>query len=129
MVLVDTSVWIEHLNRRNRPTLVKLLEDAAVLIHPFIIGELACGSIKNRASILEDLNALPAVKSATHEEVFKLVEDRRLWGRGIGWIDGHLLVSALLSDCPLWTLDQKLNQAAHHAGVATHPAIRNGLNS
>ncbi len=116
MVLVDTSVWIEHF-RTGEPALVDLLTEAAVLIHPFVIGELACGNLKNRTRVLADLNALPASKSASHNEVVRLIEDRRLWGKGIGWIDGHLLASALVTGCQFWTFDRRLYQIARDAGV------------
>jgi len=93
------------------------------MVHPFVVGELACGNLNARARILGDLEALPSAVSATHEEVIRLVEARKLWGLGIGWIDVHLLASALLSNCQLWTLDGKLVQAAAVAGVKLyHPA-------
>jgi len=116
MILVDTSVWIAHL-RKGGSGLAELLSEAAVLVHPFVIGELACGDLRNRSRLLSDLEALPCAVSATHQEVMRLVEDRKLWGLGIGWIDGHLLASALLSSCQFWTLDRKLARAAAAAGV------------
>ena len=116
MILVDTSVWIAHF-REGGSKLGELLREALVMTHPFVIGELACGNLKNRARILSDLDALPSAVSATHEEVMRLLELRKLWGLGIGWIDAHLLASALLSDCQLWTLDGRLVQAAAAAGV------------
>ncbi|MGA3027422.1 MAG: PIN domain-containing protein [Bryobacteraceae bacterium] len=116
MVLVDTSVWIDHL-RRNSPTLAELLDEAVVLTHPFVLGELACGNMKNRGAVLSNLKLLPVAVSATHEETVRLIEDHRLWGRGIGWVDAHLLASALLTNSALWTLDDRLNQAAEAAGV------------
>ena len=88
-----------------------------VLAHPFVVGELACGNLKNRTRILSDLEALPSAVSATHEEVMRLIEDRKLWGLGIGWIDTHLLASALLSNCQFWTLDGRLVRAAAAGGV------------
>jgi hypothetical protein len=119
MILVDTSVWIAHL-RKGESRLVDLLLEASVLVHPFVIGELACGNFQNRARILNDLEALPAAVSATHEEVMRLIEERKLWGLGIGWIDAHLLASALLSDCQLWTLDTRVLRAAMHAGISVY---------
>jgi hypothetical protein len=116
MILVDTSVWIAHF-RKAGSRLGELLSEALVLVHPFIVGELACGNLKNRARILSDLEALPSAVSATHEEVMRLIEDRKLWSLGIGWIDAHLLASALLSNCPFWTLDGRLVRAAAAAGV------------
>jgi hypothetical protein len=116
MILVDTSVWVAHF-RKGGTKLGELLSEASVLVHPFVVGELACGNLRNRAAILSDLKVLPYALSATHEEVMRLVEDRQLWGLGIGWIDAHLLASALLSHCQLWTLDGRLVRAAIPAGV------------
>ena len=118
MILVDTSVWIDHF-RSGGSKLGHLLSQTQVMVHPFVIGELACGNLKNRAPILGDLEALPAAVTATHEEVLRLVEVRRLGGLGIGWIDAHLLASAILSKCQLWTLDTKLLRASIAAGI--HP--------
>ena len=87
------------------------------MVHPFVRGELACGNLKHRTRILSDLEALPSAGSATLEEVMQLVDVRKLWGLGIGWIDAHLLASTLLSNCQLWTLDEKLVRAAAAAGV------------
>lgn len=116
MVLVDTSVWIEHF-RSGQSVLAALLADAAVLIHPFVIGELACGNLKNRTRILTDLNALPAAEAASNDEVLRLIENRHLWGKGLGWIGSHLLASALLSEAQFWTLDKRLNKVARDVGV------------
>jgi predicted nucleic acid-binding protein len=112
MTLVDTSVWIEHFCKGNLQ--LKLwLSEGLVLTHPWVIGELACGNLRSRAVILADLNALPQVNSATDEEVLALIEKRKLWGRGLGWIDMHLLASVLLFDCHFWTLDKRLARAIH----------------
>jgi predicted nucleic acid-binding protein len=111
MVLADTSVWIDHL-RHGEPLLSERLSDGLVLMHPFISGELACGTLRERASVLDDLQALPEARVASTEEVLKLIEDHRLWGRGLGWIDMHLLASALLSRCAFWTFDKRLAQVA-----------------
>jgi hypothetical protein len=116
MILVDTSVWIAHF-RKGDAKLSELLNKALVMVHPFVVGELACGNLKYRGQILSDLEALPAAVSATHGEVMRMVELRKLWGLGIGWIDAHLLASALLSNCLFWTLDERLAQAATAAGV------------
>ncbi|MFZ0964182.1 MAG: PIN domain-containing protein [Terriglobia bacterium] len=116
MILVDTSVWINHF-RKGDAKLGELLNQALVMVHPFVVGELGCGNLKYRARILSDLEVLPAAVFATHEEVMNLVEARKLWGLGIGWVDAHLLASALLSNCPLWTLDGGLVRAAAAAGV------------
>lgn len=108
MVLVDTSVWIDHL-RQGEPLLVKLLTDGLVLMHPHIRGELACGTLKGRLRILSDLAALPTARTASTEEVLDLIERHRLFGLGLGWIDAHLLASALLSHSRLWTIDKRLH--------------------
>ncbi len=107
MVLVDTSIWVSHL-RKGNAKLGKLLNHGMVVCHPFIIGELACGNIKNRGEILSLLQALPMAIQAEHEEVMKLIEDQALMGKGLGYGDVHLLASALLSGVPIWTYDKKL---------------------
>jgi predicted nucleic acid-binding protein len=117
MILVDTSVWVDHL-RQGIPLLSDLLAAGKVATHPFVIGELACGNMANRAEILRLLSALPTVKVATHEEAIHLAEARRLHGRGIGWIDMHLLASALLSRTSLWTRDRNLHSIARTLGIA-----------
>jgi hypothetical protein len=111
MILADTSIWIEHF-RRGHSELQSLLHANEVLTHPFIVGELACGALQNRAEILHHLKALPEARQAEHHEVLLLIEKERLHGRGLGWIDAHLLASALLSGCRLWTLDKPLIAAA-----------------
>ncbi len=116
MVLADTSVWIEHFRHRE-PTLADRLSDGLVLMHPIVSGELACGNLRDRAAILSDLNTLPQSKLATDAEVMQLLEDRRLWGRGLGWVDAHLLASALLSNCRFWTLDVRLAKVARELGL------------
>jgi len=117
MVLADTSVWIQHF-RRGEPALAAHLSDGLVLMHPFISGELACGNLKGRAAILSNLQTLPPAELASHKEVLQLIEDRRLWGRGLAWVDMHLLASALLSRCGFWTLDKKLAGAAVELGLS-----------
>ncbi|HTN71035.1 MAG TPA: PIN domain-containing protein [Methylomirabilota bacterium] len=111
MILVDTSVWIEHL-RAGNDRLQTLLLDEQVLCHPFIIGELACGSLQKREEILSMLNALPPAHLLEHGEVLSFLQARRLHGRGIGWVDAHLLASTLLTGCTLWTFDKPLRRAA-----------------
>ena len=117
MVLADTSIWVEHF-RRGEPALAKRLSDGLVLMHPFVTGELACGNLKDRAAILTDLEALPPARVASNPEVRQLVEERKLWGRGLGWIDAHLLASALLSNCQFWTLDKRLEHTAAELGLS-----------
>ena len=118
MILVDTSVWIDHL-RGGNPELARLLDQSLVLTHPFVVGELACGNLKHRTRILADLDALPRAVTATHDEVLRLIADRKLWGSGLGWIDAHLLASALLTGCGFWTLDRKLERAARAKELTT----------
>jgi predicted nucleic acid-binding protein len=111
VTLVDTSVWVEHL-RRGSPRLSALLLDDQVLCHPFIIGELACGHLHGRAEVLNLLGALPQSRVTDHEEVLFLIETARLHGLGLGWIDVHLVASALVTRCNLWTLDKTLERVA-----------------
>ena len=117
MVLADTSVWVDHL-RRGVSLLGGLLTSGQVATHPFVIGELACGNLANRSEILKLLSALPSLGMASHAEALRLVEDRRLHGTGLGWIDIHLLSSALLSQAPLWTRNRRLGAAARGLGIA-----------
>ena len=116
MILVDTSVWVEHL-RRGSHKLEALLLESEVMCHDFVIGELACGSLKNRSEILGLLKSLPKGILADNQEVQNLVDARRLYGRGLGWVDVHLIASALLSGVKLWTLDKRLSQMAGELDV------------
>ena len=111
MVLVDTSVWVSHLRDGNNE-LASLLNEGRVLCHPFIIGELACGNLKDRAMILSFLQWLPMSIEAEHEEVLYFIENNRLMGKGIGYVDAHLIASAVLTGIPIWTLDKQLAQVA-----------------
>ncbi len=112
MILVDTSVWVDHLNK-GVPELTGALEREEVLIHPFVIGELACGNLRNREEILVLLAALPSTLVATHEETLVFIEQRKLMGRGIGYIDAHLLATVTLTDdAKLWTRDKHLLRVA-----------------
>ena len=115
-VLVDTSVWIDHLRRHNRK-LADLLEQGLVAIHPYVVGELACGNLRNREEILRLLQALPLAPVARHEEALQFVANEKLHGRGLGWIDIHLLASARLQNVPLWSLDKALAGAATALGI------------
>ena len=119
MVLVDTSVWVAHL-RHGKIGLGNLLNEGHVVCHAFIVGEIACENIKNRDEILSLLRALPMATHAEHEEVMQLIENRHLMGKGLGYIDVHLLASALLSKVPLWTLDKRLSEVSSILGVAYH---------
>jgi predicted nucleic acid-binding protein len=109
MVLVDTSVWVSHL-RAGNARLADLLNDGKVLCHPLIVGELACGNLKDRAVILSFLQLLPMSIEAEHDEVLSFIENNRFMGKGMGFVDFHLIVSAVLTGVPVWTLDQKLVQ-------------------
>jgi len=116
MVLVDTSVWVAHL-RAGNIGLEALLNDGHVVCHPFIIGEIACGKLNNRSEILSLLQALPMAKRAEHEEVMQFIENHRLMGKGLGYIDMHLLASAMLTNVSLWTLDKRLNEVSSTLGI------------
>ena len=115
-MLVDTSVWIDHFRRPNA-LLSERLEAGEVWTHPFVIGELACGNLSPRREILRSLEDLHSVPVVNHEEVMKLLEDRRLNGLGIGWIDMHLLAAAHVAELALWALDKRLMAAARGLGL------------
>ncbi len=117
MILVDTSVWVEHL-RHGLPRLATHLQEWEVLIHPWVIGELACGNLRNRSQVLELMQGLPAATVASDAEVLLLIERDRLMGLGIGYMDAHLLASARLSHCRLWTQDRRLAAVAQEQGLA-----------
>ena len=116
MVLVDTSVWVSHL-REGDVGLEKLLNDGEVVCHPFIIGELACGNLKNRREILIHLQSLPKTILAEDEEVLEFIENHQLMGEGLGYIDIHLIAAAVLTDVPLWTFDKTLDKISKRIGV------------
>jgi hypothetical protein len=116
MILVDTSVWIDHL-RQSESKLVDLLEDGLVMIHPFIIEELACGSISRREDFLELLDALPKAKVAKHREVLNLIAREKLSGTGLGSVDVHLIASAMLSNASLWSKDKALSREARRLAI------------
>jgi hypothetical protein len=111
VVLVDSSVWVDHF-RRSDVRLVALLEAGEVLSHPFVIGELACGNLASRRQTLEWLHALPKAEEASADEVLALIERHRLHGTGLGVVDAHLLAAMMLNDVELWTRDQALARAA-----------------
>lgn len=118
MILVDTSVWVDHF-RRGDPGLVDLLERSAIVMHPFVVGEIACGSLRDRKSILELLQDLPAAVVAHGDEVLHFIERKALHGKGIGYVDVHLLASVALTEgTRLWTRDLKLRRAAAALGCA-----------
>jgi len=117
MVLVDTSVWIDHL-RKTSCRLAGLLEDGEVAIHPFVIGELACGNLANRKEILSLLHSLPEVQRVEDDEILFFIEQHSLAGRGLGQIDVHLLASSMIAAYPLWTKDKRLTAAAAELGLS-----------
>jgi predicted nucleic acid-binding protein len=117
VILVDTSVWIDHLRSVDRQLAGLLLEEQ-VLCHPFVVGELACGGLKRRAEILVLLRSLPHVPVVEDEEVLAFIEARALMGSGLGWVDVHLLASVCLAGERLLTSDRRLAQAARRLKVA-----------
>ena len=121
MILVDSSIWIDHL-RRADAELGRLLAAGQVLCHPFVIGEIACGHLRQRMAFLAHLQALPVARAATHEEALGFVERHALAGRGIGWADVHLLSSTLLAlPASLWTRDKRLAAVADELGCLHQP--------
>lgn len=120
MILVDTSVWIDHL-RAGNDLLARLLDGGGVLTHPFVIGELALGSMRQREVILSALSDLPRAELATDAEALGLIDVRALYGRGIGYVDVHLLASVgLTAGAELWTRDSRLRHVAEELGLASH---------
>jgi len=117
LILVDTSVWVDHL-RSGVPVLANLLQEGEVLIHPWVIGEIACGNLRNRQQVLDLLLGLPTALVASDSEVLLLIERGNLMGRGIGYVDAHLLAAAKLSHCDLWTQDRRLAALAQEQGLA-----------
>ena len=115
-MLVDTSVWINHFRLPN-VDLEQLLDEGRVATHPFVIGELACGSLRARTEVLRLIEALPFVPVATHDEVLAFIERQHLSGAGLGWIDMHLLASARLARQSLWSADRRLRQTATQLGL------------
>ena len=111
MILADTSVWIDHFNNK-RSSLYTLLIENRIVTHSFIIGELACGQFKNRKEIFSLMNALHAIPTATQEEILFFIEEHHLFGKGLGLIDIHLLVSAYFSGSVIVTHDKRLQQVA-----------------
>jgi len=117
MMLVDTSVWVDHLRDGSR-VLAKLLNDGEVLCHPFIIGELSCGNLRQRRTIITLLQALPHLDRVSDDEILYFIEKHRLFGRGLGLVDIHLLASCSLSNCQLWTRDKRLMKISEDLGIS-----------
>jgi len=120
MVLVDTSVWVSHF-RESEPNLEQLLNNGEVMCHLFVVGELACGNLKNRHAILSLLQLLPSATQAKSEEILQFIEQNHLMGKGLGYIDVHLSASAVLTGVPMWTYDKRLNKANEELGVRYKP--------
>ena len=121
MILIDTSVWIDHLRQRDDHLVITLLA-GHVLIHPWVIGEIACGSLKDREQILDLLRSLPLCSVALEDEVLLFIEQNKLMARGIGYVDVHLLASTKLSGATLWTRDKRLLIIAKEMNIA-YPEI------
>jgi len=118
VILVDTSVWVDHL-RSDDPQLVALLERSQVAMHPMVRGELACGNLRDRGTLLALWTHLPQLSVATDRETLFFLDRNRLWGRGIGYVDVHLLASASLNaGVKLWTRDRRLREATRELGLA-----------
>ena len=117
MVIVDTSIWVNHL-REGSLHLEGLLLNAKVVCHPFIIGELACGNIRNRNEFLSLIQTLPMAPMIELDEFLYFIEQNSLMGKGIGFVDIHLLASACLSEIPLWTSDKKLKSVLTELNIA-----------
>jgi predicted nucleic acid-binding protein len=119
VILVDTSVWVDHLRKGDR-TLVSLLEKGSVLTHPFVIGEIALGNLRQRRIVLDGLRHLPRATIASDQEVFLFIEQNRLFGAGIGYLDAHLLAAVRLTPgANLWTRDRRLHAVAERLNLAT----------
>jgi len=117
VVLADTSIWIDHL-RKGKESLENLLLDAEIICHPYIIGELACGQLKNRDEILDLLQALPSAPTVSNDEFLFFIKEHHLMGIGIGFVDIHLLAATRLSSSHLWTGDKRLESAADRLGIS-----------
>lgn len=121
MILVDTSVWVDHL-REGNATLVRLLERGEALAHPFVIGEIALGNLRQRDLVLRMLSRLPGALVATDAEALRFIDRRALYGRGVGYVDVHLLAAVSLTDrALLWTYDKRLHEIAVSLGFAAAP--------
>ena len=121
MILVDTSVWVDHL-RTGDESLAALLNSSQVSTHPFVVGELACGNLQKRAEVLALLSELPQTTVAHDDEVLYFIERQELMGRGIGYVDNHLLAAvALDGSARLWTRDKRLRAVAEALGLSHRP--------
>ena len=119
MILVDTSVWLDHLNM-GVPSLQRLLLNDEIVMHRYIIGEIAMGKWRKRSGTLIELEKMRVIFPATHDEVLHLVEQHKLYGIGIGYIDAHLLAATRMTPgCKFWTRDKRLRAAAIDLGIAS----------
>ena len=116
-VLADSSIWIEHLREGIRE-FNALLDKDAVGVHPYVVGELACGTLPDRESFLETLACMPKTSTVSHDEAMAFLDMHKLAGQGLGWIDANLLASALVSGVSLWTRDKALQRAAEKLRIA-----------
>lgn len=124
MILIDTSVWVDHL-RAGDETVIGLLDSGRVLVHPFVIGELALGNLRQRQTILTALQDLPQANAATDQEVLHFIEQHALVGLGIGYVDVHLLASTqLTAGSSLWTRDKRLLSVAERLGLGNKLATK-----
>lgn len=117
MILVDTSIWSDHL-RRGDAALERRLSAGLVLAHPFVIGELACGVFPSRYEVLAQMEEMPTAPVVSHREARSFIDRHRLAGTGVGYVDVHLLASAMLAGAQLWTRDRRLAKAASQLGLA-----------
>ena len=123
MILADTSIWIDHL-RGGDAVMTEQLERGSIAMHPFVLGEIALGSLKSRAELLQLLEALPRTLVASDAEVMHMVDERALFGRGLGWVDVHLLAATLLTPgLRLWTRDRRLHAVAEEIGLTSSPGV------
>ena len=120
MVIVDTSIWIDHFRNSNE-SLKALLRNDQVLMHPFVIGELACGNLKDRQSTVSLLGALLRCTVASDMETLHMIEIQKLYGEGIGFVDAHLLAACQLARCTIWTKDRALLAVAGRLGIVHLP--------
>lgn len=116
MILVDTSIWIDHIRRPNR-RLIAMLDAELVSMHPWVIGELACGNLADRQNVLYLLGALPRTAVATDDEVLFFIDKHRISGKGVGYLDMHLLAAAALGSLQVWTRDRRLQEVASGLGL------------
>jgi len=124
VILADTSIWVDHL-RDGDATMTAHLNAGLIVVHPFVVGELAMGNLPGRAGLLATLRKMPTVLKARDDEVLDLIEREKLFGRGLGFVDTHLLASTLLTDdAKLWTRDRRLHAAAERLGVAASAGAR-----